>query len=178
MRGVSRVLSALGVLLVIAGILGPIFGFDGGSFFPGIVLLFIGRVMAKQATGTGSTAGGEESTPQRVLNTVRAKTPPPPPPSPPRRQPPPARKEPEPSPTPTYRIEPEPPPKTSTKPAPAGKQRMLESLLLAGSELADQKEDGTSETGEVSGTGEVGPKPRMTSEEMIAEARKRWGHSP
>ena len=55
---------------------------------------------------------------------------------------------------------------------PAEKQGMLESILLAGSDLADQKD------AEVTESRPMVPKTRMTSEEMIADARKKWGRRP
>lgn len=180
MKGISRILAALGTALMIAGVLGPIFGFNGGTFIPGIVLLFIGRAMAKQASR--SKNGGEtgQPTPQRALNTERRPEPATSPP-PPRREPPARRTEPEPTPG----------------PKPAEREAMLESILLAGSEVADEKASGDLPADEM----ETGPRmtsgemitgagagrtrggdmegtPRKTSEEMIAEARRRWGHRP
>jgi hypothetical protein len=155
MRSISRVVSTLGALLVIAGILGPIIGFDGGQIFPGIVLLFIGRALAKQAT-TAETKG-EEPVTQRVLNTVRTRTMPPARgPAPPRRSPPPAAGS-------------MTPPPVTTQPEPSAepneKQEMLETLLLAGSELTERKE---AETGD---TGDTGVEPRMSSAEMVMGKR-------
>jgi hypothetical protein len=162
------------VILIVAGILGPIIGFDGNGFLPGIVLLFIGRAMSKQAR-TQSAEAGDEPVAQRALNTVRAKTMPPPPrpTPPPRRTPPPPSNEPaqakpmpvaEPKP---MRIEP-----VESAPGPVQKQGMLESVLLAGSELADKKDI------EMTESRPMEPTTRMTSDEMIAEARKKWGRRP
>jgi hypothetical protein len=187
MRSISRVLSGLGALLVIAGILGPIIGFDGGQIFPGIVLLFIGRALAKQATTAGTK--GEEPVTQRVLNTVRTRTTPPArSTSPPRRSPPRAAGS-----------AMAPPPET-TQPGPSAEptksQEMLETLLLGGSEPTERKEAGTGDTGDVEveprmssaemvmrkrvggDAGDMGVEPRMSSAEMISQARKRWGNRP
>lgn len=161
--------------MIVAGILGPIIGFDGNGFLPGIVLLFIGRAMSKQAR-TQSAGAGNEPVAQRALNTVRAKTMPPPPrpTSSPGRTAPPPPKEPAQMAKPPPSAEPKPmrsePPKSTT--APAQKQSMLESVLLAGSELADQKDTETTESRPLE------PTTRMTSDEMIAEARKKWGRRP
>lgn len=201
MRAISRLLQALGFILIFVGII-PIPGFPDIGIFPGIVLLFIGRIISKQTPGPQTSSGRSRPTPQRVLNTER--TPRPASPAPRRRPP-------------VRRMEPEPPSTPKPSPEPAGKQSVLESILLAGSELAGEKAEGggaidetevgpgmTSEemitgkgAGRVVGDMEVGLgmtsegliarkgiqddmgiKPRMTSEEMVAEARKRWGHRP
>jgi hypothetical protein len=146
MRGISRLLGALGALLIVAGVLGPIIGFNSGGIFPGIVLLFIGRAMAKQATRTGTGRGPSGSKPPPVP--VRSKRP-----SatrtPPRRTPPVRRKAPE-------------RPTAQPAPEPAQRQSMLESILLAGSELTYETAEGDDASAETEDT------PRMTSEEMIA----------
>jgi hypothetical protein len=142
----------LGFLLIAAGVLGPIVGFPSGGVFPGIVLFFIGRVISKQTAGTESPAGRRGSEPQPALNTMRSRMPSRAP-APPRRTP------------PARRMEPESPRTEKTVPKPEQKQSMLESILLAGSELADDKTKGGGATDET----EVGP--RMTSEEMILGKR-------
>lgn len=159
MRGFSRLIVALGGLLVIAGILGPIIGFPDVGIFPGVVLLFFGRIMSKQAAGSGRTSERVRPAPQRVLNTDRKTRPAPPPP--PRRQPPPR------------------PPEPKQEPEPIREEVMLESILLAGSSLADQKEreEGEGKIEELE-LGEIEAKQPMSSQEMISEARKRWGHRP
>lgn len=55
---------------------------------------------------------------------------------------------------------------------PVQKHGMLESVLLAGSELADKKDT------EMTESRPMEPTTRMTSDEMIAEARKKWGRRP
>lgn len=175
MKGISRVLAALGVLLIVAGILGPVIGFDGNAFLPGIVLLFIGRAMSKQARSQSGRAE-DEPVAQRVLNTARTKTTPPPsfPTPPPRRTPPPPPREPAQMAKPKPLAEPKPvrAEPTITTPGPAQKQSMLESILIAGSDLADEKDTGVTESRPME------PKTRMTSDELIAEARKKWGRRP
>lgn len=163
MKGIGRIIGTIGWLLVIAGIGGPIFGLDGFNVFPGIALLFIGRVLGKQAKRRDLETESEperEPVSERLLNTERRTTA--------RRPPPPRRQAPPPPPPPAKR------PVALEEAETPDRESMLETILVAGVELAEEKE--TEVVGDRMGDTDA-YKP-MTSEEMIARARQRWDRKP
>ncbi|MGD2101216.1 MAG: hypothetical protein PVG83_03200 [Acidimicrobiia bacterium] len=165
MKGIGRILGTIGWLMVIAGIGGPIFGLDGFNIFPGIALLFIGRLLSRQGKRSEAEAEPDserEPASERLLNTERQTAR-----RPPRRQPPERRQAPPPPPPPVRPVAPE---EVET----SDRESMLETILLAGTELAEEKE--IEDSGD--DMGDTDSYEPMTSEEMIARARQRWDRKP
>lgn len=162
MKGIARILGAVGWLMVIVGFGGPIFGLDGFNIFPGIVLLFISRLLGKQAKRQELELGPEQQQEEmeHPLNTERPRVAPPTP----RRQPPrPA--------TPLPPAE----PVTSVEPETSERESIFESILLAGGELADEKDDAEPI---LDGLEDMEGDEPISSAEMIAQARRRWDRKP
>jgi hypothetical protein len=147
MRGFARALGIVGWLWFITGFVGPMFGFDLFNIFPGLVLIFISRMMARAARTRIPEEAEESPAPERVLNTDRP-TPPPPRPEPVVRH-----------------HQPEPQPRPETEPV---RDDILNRILLAGREAEDE-----TVVHEEASPPDEGTTPR-TSAEMIAQARKRW----
>jgi len=161
MQVLGRILQVLGWLWFLAGIVGPIFGFERFNFFPGLILIFIARVIRAQR-GRAEQAetepqGSQRETPvaERVLNTERRQQPSAPSPSP--------------QPTVDSTVDRTPRPEPMAR-QPEERDDLLERIVAAGREVADEVE--TSE--------DPGPPPTpggrapMSSEEMIARAHRRW----
>lgn len=179
----GRILQSLGWVWLIVGFVGPMFGFRALSFFPGILLVFIARVLRAQAARNAPPEEVvSEPAPERILNTDRV-------------QPPPQRAEPRQVPTtpdPIFRapetvipekvtaetVTPErraremDAPAIDDKGGGAGKEGLFERLALAGSALDD---DSTHPPDIDELAGDLSPK---SSADMIAEARQRWGKRP
>lgn len=161
MQALGRVLQVLGWLWFLAGIVGPIFGFDRLNFFPGLVLIFIARVIRVQRRRTEQaepeTQGVERETPapERVLNTERPQQPSAPSPSP--------------RPTVDNAVERTTQPEPMSEPS-EERDDLLERIVAAGREGADEVE-----TPEDPGPPPApGSRASMSSEEMIARAHRRW----
>jgi hypothetical protein len=160
MHALGRTLQVLGWLWFLAGIVGPIFDFERFNFFPGLVLIFIARVIRAQRRRTEQaepeTQGSQRETPppERVLNTER-------------RQP----SAPSPSPRPTvddtdeHTTQPEPMSKSSEE-----RDDLLERIVAAGREGADEVET-PDDPGPQPAPGSRAP---ISSEQMIARAHRRW----
>lgn len=165
MAALGRILQAAGWLWVIAGIIGPIFGLSGFNVFPGIIALFIARILRNQAVqkelpDLGDQAEEPEPTPPRMMNTERRRTTPPPAPGP-------VASETMPEPAIGDAQEPE-------ADAPARKRNeLLEQIVLAGREAATEEAPSPMPNDEV-GMGEEEKRGPMSSEEMIARAHRRW----
>lgn len=162
MRVVGRILQAVGWIWIVAGFAGPAFGFDAPNFFPGIILLFISRFFRANAARTEPPEDDGEATapqPERILNTDRVQTPPPAP-----------RPAPRPAPQPTP---PRPDPifeKPAAEPEDIGTEEdLFERILLAGTAAADEMEKSAEPGSDVK---------HKSSQDMIAEARERWGKKP
>lgn len=166
MRVFARTIGALGLLLVLAGIFGPITGLTDIGVVPGMLLLFMARVVSKQAKRAEREAEGREP-PQRVLNTERTSATAPRLPVPEPSQPPRPVRPPSPPPPPKTA----PPEPAAAEPGTGEKESIFDSILLAGSELASEKETDV-EDQSPSGPG------HKSSGDMIADARKRWGQRP
>lgn len=161
MQALGRILQVLGWLWFLAGIVGPIFGFERFNFFPGLVLIFIARVIRVQRGRTEraepETQGSDRETPalERVLNTERRQQPSAPSPSP----------RPAVDHTVEHSTQPEPMTKSSEE-----RDDLLERIVAAGREVADEVEEPEA-PGPLPAPGSRAP---MSSEEMIARAHRRW----
>jgi hypothetical protein len=139
-----------------AGFFGPLVGLpDGINFFPGVVLVFVSRLIRVQASRKSpqETETEPEPAPQRILNTERR----------PQR---PARRLPE-----AQTVEPPSPPQPApaSEPTEEPEEDLLEKILPAGREVMD-------DMAELPGEEDVGSRP-MSSAEMIARAKRRWDRS-
>lgn len=156
MASLGRLLGTLGWLWFIAGIAAPIFDVGGISFIPGLILVFVGRLLRSQARRR--QPGEEEPEPvaaepaPRPLNTERVTLP---------------------------SVPPTPPPPVESEPRhPATKARadaeqeadseelFSKALFAASAHIEERTEEAVTE-------GEVERK-ALTSDEMIARARQRW----
>lgn len=153
MAALGRILGTLGWLWFIAGLVAPIFDLGDINFVPGLILVFVGRLLRGRARRRQPE---EESEPvaaepvTRPLNTERAT---------------PARL---PSPTPRP-VESEPTPVSGTTDTEEEEsEKLFSRALLAASAHAEEKAEKV-----VVGEGE-GEKKALTSDEMIARARQRW----
>jgi hypothetical protein len=159
MRVLGRILQAIGWVWVIVGFIGPMFGWNAPNFFPGIILLFVSRIFRAQGSrqSPSDEAADTPAQPERILNTDRLQPPAPPPaashPVPGKPQP--IFEKPE-----TSEIESDP------------EDGLLERVLLAGLAPSEEMDD-RPEPDALIGDGQ--PK---SSQDMIAEARKRWGKRP
>lgn len=162
MSALGRILQVVGWLWVIAGIAGPIFGFSGFSFLPGIIVLFIGRIIRNQGVQKEMPELGgqkEEHRPvsQNTRSTERPRMTPPRVPEPPATEPAAETGE-----TPEL------------TPPPRKRNEMLEQIVIAGREAAAEEMSPSGPDDEVEpGEGEEMRRP-MSSSEMIARAHRRW----
>lgn len=157
MRALGRILQVIGWLLLLAAVAERFVGSDRLSIFPGLVIIFIARVIRAQADRTQprdpqvEEPAEEATTPERVLNTERRhQTPSAPPPSP----------------QPAYM-----PPVPESEPLdeePEETDELIERIVAAGRETAEEVE-----AREASTELELDHRP-MSSEEMIARAHRRW----
>ncbi len=154
MSALGRILQAIGWVWVIAGFAGHIAGFDFGGALPGVILIFIARVLRTQAARRSpEDVALELDQPTRVLNTDRPPTATPAAPPPPRSYPTPA-----------------PPVEASESSA---EDDPLTRFLAGGDEPEPTKEMTRPESTIPVSSEAVDVKPK-TSEELIAEARRRW----
>lgn len=166
MQALGRTLQVIGWLWFIAGIVGPVFGFDRLNFFPGLILIFVARVIRAQSARTQSSEPqaedpqSETAAPERILNTERRQ--PPPSPSP---------QLPSPSPQPTASYTPERRPEPEAKSGKTSEERseLLERIVTAGRGEAEPESPEKPEP-----MAEGADRAPMSSEEMIARAHRRW----
>lgn len=161
MQVLGRILQVVGWLWVAAGFFGPALNlpFDL-NFFPGIILVFISRILRAQA----ARYGGDEEEPVTPAST---------------RQPVEVQR-PAPRPQPERRPRPEPrEAETTSADAEANRQEMLEQILITGTEVAEEEASPApeAEPAEIEETDHSGSSGPMSSAEMIAQARKRWNKS-
>lgn len=161
MAAIGRILGFIGFVWLAVGLFGGLVNLPDVSFFPGIILLFISRVVRKQAERSDRVEDGEDGeqdVPQeapRMLNTQRPRMPRPQPAEPM---------------TSTPGSLPQSPRAETTVYEPEERDATLERILLAGTEVADDASD--VEPPDESGPDESG---RMySSAEMIARAHERW----
>ena len=173
MTALGRILQVIGWVWIAVGFFGPMVNLPNVSVFPGIIILFISRVIRKQGEQPQpreeSADQDDDQVTPRPLNTQRST-----PPAVPRKapQPPPAtqtearaKSMPEPKPAPKA-------PEAGTPPDERGE--LLERVLLVGQELAEEPaEHGPLEP--ISDDLESRP---LSSAEMIARAHRRWDRRP
>jgi hypothetical protein len=157
MAALGRILQVVGWLWFGVAVAGAIFGFGDFEIFPGLILVFVARALrtgARRRQGDDDTSQVDPAAahPERVLNTERQTRPPP-----------------------AIRSE----PSTVIVPAPAPKKRneLLETIVESGHQAA-KTEEAPDEPGDK--PTQAMPEPDhdrrepKTSDEMIAEARRRW----
>lgn len=173
MTAFGRILQVIGWLWIAVGFFGPLVNVPDVSVFPGIIILFISRVIRKQGEQTRRQEDDidqlEQQEAPRPLNTQR----------PQRRAE--AKKSPEPMAISTK----QPESKSSLDPKVGGaepkpesdneeRSDLFERVLLAGQDLADKP--GDSFDPETTSEGVDGSP--MSSAEMIARAHRRWDRKP
>lgn len=173
MTAFGRILQVIGWLWIAVGFFGPMVNLPDVSVFPGIIILFVSRVIRKQGEQTRRQEDDvdqyEQHEAPRPLNTQR----------PQRRTE--AKKTPEAMATSTK----QPESKSSLdpqvgraepKPENDNEERsdLFERVLLAGQDLADER--GGSFDLETTSEGDDGTP--MSSAEMIARAHRRWDRRP
>lgn len=181
MSALGRILQIIGWLWIAAGFFGPLVNVPGISVFPGIIILFISRVVRRQSEQVPRSEDNvEQATEQqetpRILNTERRPRPAPevePKPAPEPK----LALEPKQETEPIWRIEPkhstEPNQRIEPEPVESERGELLERVLLAGQEMAEQSEEPprpelvTDEDGRP-----------LSSAEMIARAHRRWDRRP
>ena len=158
MSALGRILQAIGWIWVIAGFAGPFGGFDVGGALPGVILIFIARVLRTQAARKiPEDVAFEPEQSTRILNTDRAPT------ATPAAAPPPPVLQPRVHPTPVPPI---------TEP-PAGDDDPLTRFLAGDGEPGPTEETTPSDSTPSVSSESADDKPK-TSAELIAEARRRW----
>ena len=154
MSALGRILQAIGWIWVIAGFAGPFGGFDVGGALPGVILIFVARVLRTQAARRSpEDLTLEPDQPTRVLNTDRPPTAKPAPSPPPRSYP-----------LPALPVE---------APASSAGDDPLTRFLAGGDEPEPNKETTPSDSTPSVSPAAADDKPK-TSAELIAEARRRW----
>lgn len=156
MTALGRILQVIGWLWIAVGFFGPLVALPNVSVFPGIIVLFISRVMRKQAERAQRPEDGgeavEEPEEQRMLNTERR-----------------------------HQTAAEPPPRVERGPVVPEQEKeredLLERVLLAGKavssdEMAEKPIEPEYPEIDLSRSG------RMSSAEMIARAHRRWDRRP
>lgn len=158
----GRILQVVGWLWVVAGFFGPIAGFSVGSFLPGLIILFVARVLRTQAARRQRMEEDDQTVERpRVARSAR-------PPSPATRPKPVAM----PTKTSNETRDETRSDDQSESPPSSDRQETLEQIFLAGRELEDEDEPPESLLG---GDDTAIP---LTSAEMIARARARWDKKP
>lgn len=175
MTALGRILQVIGWLWIAVGFFGPAVNLPDVSVFPGIIILFISRVLRKQGGQAtrdedGTELGAEQPDEPRMLNTERPQRPAPKP-KPTPKTPPIPDTVPEPKPRPQMKPQPE------LKPQPEAieeeRGELLERVLLASQEMAEESQE--PQYPQLATEREDGP---LTSAEMIARAHRRWDRKP
>jgi hypothetical protein len=153
MSALGRILQAIGWIWVIAGFAGPFGGFDVGGALPGVILIFVARVLRTQAARRSpEDVALEPDEPTRILNTERPTTVTPwAPPVPP---------------VPTMQTQP------VAEPPVSGDDPLTRFLAVGDEPEPTKKTTPSDPTPSISPEG-ADDKPK-TSAELIAEARRRW----
>lgn len=139
----------IGWIWIAAGFVGPIFGLDVGSFFPGIIVLFVSRFLRGQTARQEKEDEQEEASEQAKAS-------------------PPVQRRPAPTPAPR----PEPVAVKSFDPPEMESESSLEDVRAEVAGIFAATLSGESADSDASRPeGEFRPK---SSAEMIAEARRRW----
>jgi len=164
MAALGRILQIIGWLWFLAGLASRFFEFAAIDVFPGLILVFVARVIRAQAA---RQAPAEDvvrdqpppAAPPRALNTERQADQSVPQTSTPRHS--------------------DPVPKPALEPPPVKKRNeLLQDIVLAGKEVAVTKPAKTQPEPRPERSASVEPELKkttpMSSAEMIAQARKRW----
>jgi hypothetical protein len=166
MAALGRLLSTVGWLWFVAGIAAPIFDLDRVNVFPGLILILAGRVIRTQAKRREAEEQPAEVAPEtadRPLNTERTRSDPLP--------------EPLPAPPPPPRpVTPATPPVTTETAEPAEAVEVAEPIVSRLRSASSSRP--TTETGDEPISTDRAGDGLLTSEEMIARARERWGRRP
>lgn len=165
MAALGRILQIAGWLWLIGGFFGSIFGFISLNLIPGIILVFVARVIRNQAGTREMPDLGEQPSveEQQQPVTPTAEVPP--------------QRQPLPSPEPYVletpsRREPAPEPHPSPKPAPRRRDLLEEVVGLDPDRDGDDASEETATTSDqMTDTDERRP---MSSAEMLARAHERW----
>lgn len=164
MAALGRILQIVGWLWLIGGFIGGLIGFISLNLLPGIILVFVARVIRNQAdTGEMPELGEHPSVEEQQR-----------PPAPtaettPQRQAPPSP-EPYVLETPSRR-EPIPEPQPDPKPAP--RRRLLEEVVGLDPDSEDDDAGGETDMS-TDQPADVGQRRPMSSAEMLARAHERW----
>jgi len=155
MAVIGRLLQVIGWLWLVGGFVLPALGLADITVFPGLILIFVARALRTQAA-RNAPPEEEQAREERALNTDRVPQPSPKPPPP--------------SPQPVSIPRPaEPRPKPT---AAAERESLIERIAEAGREAeTDLTESGPAPLDVTAPRGAAKP---MSSEEMIAAARRRW----
>lgn len=168
MTALRRILQVIGWVWIAAGLFGSVVDLPGVSVFPGIILLFISRVIRKQTGQIPSRDDHDDEDEEeaamrpdpRPLNTEREYRPVPEPVSKSR----PMQEE---TPAPASSRQ-----EADADPDEEDRSELLERVLLAGKERAEESlEPRYPEIG-------LGPDRSLSSAEMIARAHRRWDRRP
>lgn len=157
MTALGRVLQVIGWLWIAVGFFGPLVNLPNVSVFPGIIVLFVSRVIRKQGEQAKRTDHEEEVAHEeeepRMLNTERRTRP---------------------ASEPRKRAESTP---TVAPEDGAARDELLERVLLAGKAVTSDEIDVEPIEPEYPEI-DFEPGGRMTSAEMIARAHRRWDRRP
>jgi hypothetical protein len=160
MAVLGRILQAIGWLWVLAGFFGNFINLPVGNIVPGIILLFIARVVRAQAGRRERAEGPEDVLATQSVPTDTQTAP---------------RRVPSMRPPPEPRVEPAPTPSRHASAEPErSRSEALEKILLAGNALEEDLGSTEVEIPVELAEGEV----RLSSAEMIARARQRWDRRP
>lgn len=163
MAALGRILQIAGWLWLIGGFLGSIFGFISLNLLPGIILVFVARVIRNQANTREMPDLSEQPSVEEQQQSARTVETP-------------RQREPSPSPEPYVletpsRRDPAPEPQLDPKPGP--RRRLLEEFV--GLDPDSEDDDASGETDMLSDRpADPGQRRPMSSAEMLARAHERW----
>jgi hypothetical protein len=160
MAAIGRLLQVIGWLWLVGGFVLPALGWADITVFPGLILIFVARALRTQAARNAPPEDEQEPLEERILNTDRVRVEPQRPPKPP-----------PPSPQPVSIPRQSEPPRPKPTPA-AEKESLIERIAESGREVeADLRETVHAPIDVTAPRGAAKP---LSSEEMIAAARRRW----
>lgn len=164
MAALGRILQIAGWLWLIGGFFGSIFGLISINLLPGIILVFVARVIRNQANKREMPDLGEQPSVEQQQQPAAPTTETP------------RQRQPSPSPEPYVletpsRREPAHEPQPSPKPAPRRRDLLEEIVGLDPERDDDASEETPMTSDQMTGTEERRP---MSSAEMLARAHERW----
>ena len=160
MAAIGRLLQVIGWLWLVGGFVLPALGLADITVFPGLILIFVARALRAQAARNAPPeVVQEQPLEERILNTDRVRVEPKP--------------SPKPAPPPPQQVNiPRQTEQGPKPPAPSERESLIERIAEAGREAeADLTETGRAPLDVTAPRGVTKP---MSSEEMIAAARRRW----